>query len=349
MTIGGSNRAASLSRRPLTASSVDQRLFVDREGEGDTILAAIRLGLNVFVSGTPGSGKTSLLRHIQATLEADQRPMAYVNVEAVNTVEGAIGAVARALDPVQTAGLNGMAWIGDETDVQVIEDAAASFENQPLAVLVDGASEQIVTTLFGRYRDRLWHAQELSWVVASRQPAPVPPADAFFDRVVELGPLNTAAADDLLARRAAWISPTMRGELVQAIGSAQPLFWMLAAQTLAIADTEQAAIIETLSAQHAAAERLPDRLRTLYEALLAVEPTHAGDERLLERVGSTRPRVVTGLKDLENRGLVRGERDGRRVLYRTLRNALVHATGSPLANIALETFSYEIAHDHADP
>ena len=54
---------------------------------------------------------------------------------------------------------------------------------------------------------------------------------------------------------------------------------------------------------------------------------HAGDRQLLERVRASRPWVVTGLKELEKYGLVRSERDSRRVLYEVLPNWLTRPTG----------------------
>ena len=59
---------------------------------------------------------------------------------------------------------------------------------------MDGVSNEMVTVLFGRYRDRLWESPLVRWVVASRLQALPSPADAFFDRVVELGEFSDEAA-----------------------------------------------------------------------------------------------------------------------------------------------------------
>ena len=320
---------AGLSRRPLTTSEADQALFVNRTSEVHTIVSSVELGLNAFVSGTAGSGKTSLLRHVERTLESGGTAVVYVNVGAAQSVGEAIGSIARAIatdndtlrDPIAE----------DETDVLAIEQAAA---RQPLVLLVDGVDEMLTVVLFGRYRDRLWESPNLTWVVASRHRAPAPPADAFFDRILELGPFTPADGAALLDVRAPWMPAETREHLVAAIGPAQPVFWMLAAQSLAIAETEPDTMIAALVAQQDIAEGLPNRLRVLYEALVELGPAHAGDAELLDRVGASRPWVATGLKELEELGLVRSERDGRRMLYETLRNRLVHSAAhgtSPLA------------------
>ena len=317
-----------LSRRPLTASKADQALFVNRDSEIATILSAIKLRVNTFVSGPPGSGKTSLLRHVQRTLEDSDAGVEYVNVEVADSSESAIGLIAQALAP---DGLDRtpVPLAADETDLSAIEGAVAARDpNEALVLLVDGIEESMTAVLFGRYRDRLWETPNLVWVVASRHVAPAPPADAFFDRVVELAPFTQADGSKLLAQWAAWISADTRHRLAEAIGAAQPVQWMLAAQSLALADVDADRVIEALADQRDASQKLPERLRVLYDALLALGPVHAGDTELLSRVGASRPWVVTSLKELEERGLVHSEREGRRVLYEALRNWLVHSSTS---------------------
>lgn len=317
-----------LSRRPLTASKADEALFVNRTSETTTILrAAVELRLNTFVTGPPGSGKTSLLRHVFLHLERSGTPVVYANVEAARSIDEAIGLIATAIDPDSPAASSSSTIAEDETDLIVIENAIeAKFDDQPLLVaLIDGADDALTTTLFGRYRDRLWESRTLKWVVASRHRAPVPPADAFFDRIVELEPFSQADGATMLAVRAPEIPDRTRSRLVSVIGSAQPVFWMLAAQSLALADSDPESVIKAITAQHDATRDLPDRLRVLYDAVLDLGPIHASDSQLLARLDVSRPWVATGLKELEEQGLVHAERDGRRVLYQALRDWIVHS------------------------
>ncbi|MGH2698786.1 MAG: helix-turn-helix domain-containing protein [Actinomycetota bacterium] len=53
----------------------------------------------------------------------------------------------------------------------------------------------------------------------------------------------------------------------------------------------------------------------LFRELESLAPVHAGDERLLERLGFTRPRIVQILKDLETASVVASRREGRRQMY----------------------------------
>lgn len=334
--------ARSLSRRPLGASHADQALFVDREVERDAIGSALELALNVFVAGPAGSGKTSLLRHLQRRLADLDQAVVYANVEPARSVAEALVLFARAIDPEGRAPLaralsptiDARSWgptvAFDDSDLVVIEEAVATRpEEEPLVVLVDGISDSTAATVFGHYRDRLWETSQLRWIVASRRPGPPTPADAFFDRVIELTPFPQAAGLELLAARLPDLDPQLRARLAAAIGTAQPVSWVLAAQSLAVGTTPAETVIDIMAQQATASTQLPERLQVLYEAIAELGPVHAGDDALLARVGTSRPSVVTGLKELEQAGLVRAERDGRRVLYNTQHNRMVHTLIEP--------------------
>ena len=86
-------------------------------------------------------------------------------------------------------------------------------------------------------------------------------------------------------------------------------------------------MITALDEQRAVGEKLPRRIRTLYETLGELGPVHAGDPELLERVRASRPWVVTRLKELEESGLVRSERDSGRVLYEVTTDLLLRPAG----------------------
>ena len=320
---------AGLSRRPLTASAADQAMFVDRAAETEAISSAIDLGLNTFVTGPAGSGKTSMLRHLQRRFDGYEAVVVYVNLEAARSIGRALGSIAREVNPDTGARRSRFTMVEDETDLVVVEDAvAARVGSRPLVLLADGASVEVATVLFGRYRDRLWdRSPQVRWVVASRHRFPPPPADAFFDRVVELGPFPPLVGADLLKRRVPETSAETRRQVAAAVGAAQPVLWMMVAQRLALASEEPDTIITTLAAQRAASQQLTSRLRTLYETIRELGPVHAGDRQLLERVRASRPWVVTGLKELEKSGLVRSERDSRRVLYEVLPNWLTRPAG----------------------
>ena len=323
-----------LSRRPLTSSSIDQAAFVNRVVESEAISSAIDLRLNVFVSGAPGSGKTSLLRHVQRSMQERDHDIVYVNVEPSPSIDGTIAQIARGIGGDEH-GSPKLLGAEDETALAAIEvaldsrtaiDSAADSKGptgrSSLIVMVDGITQEATTVLFGRYRDRLWESPGVTWIVASRHATPPAPADAFFDRTVVLAPFTAEAGGALLERRAPEIPEDLRDQLVAAIGNAQPVFWMLAAQRLALADESPDSLIAALAAQRAISNELPDRQRDLYRAVEDLGPVHAGNEELLERVGASRPWTVTALKELEEAGLVQSERDGRRVLYHSISKAI---------------------------
>ena len=314
-----------LARRPLTASKADQKLFVERD-ELRAIRSAVDLGVNVFVTGAPGSGKTTLLRRIEYEL-TDR--CVFVQAEANPTQNGLLRALARELtrgSEVDTYWRE-FEFTNTEADVFVVEQALQTrqpLSDDRLVMLVDGASAEHLTVIFGRYRDRLWDVP-LNWVVSSRIGALEPPADAFFDRTITLTLLNEAELRELIGHRTAHLADKEADELVAMIAPAHPLEAILALQAVLLAENPND-VLSAIALERERVHGLPDRLQRLYQALSAVGPTHAGDERLLERTGTSRTRATHGLKELEKLALVTAQRDGRKVLYRTLRNALVHSS-----------------------
>ena len=160
-------------------------MFGDRVWETEAISSAIDLGLNTFVAGSAGSGKTSMLRHVQRRLDGYEAAVVYVNLEAAHSIGRALGSIAREVNPYSGARQSRFAIVEDETDLVVVEEAvAARVGTRPLVLLADGASVEVATVLFGRYRDRLWdRSPQVRCVVASRHRFPPPPADAFFDQL----------------------------------------------------------------------------------------------------------------------------------------------------------------------
>ena len=303
----------SLNRRPLTVSERDQELFAIVP-ELDVLRGAERFGLNVYVGGGPGSGKTTLLRRF----EYEYRGVAvFARAEPAESASGLLEAIASAVRaPLRVE----RSVTGTELDVRFIE-AVLSIElggwedeaERPRVVLVDGADDEQIRVLFGRYRDTMWDVP-LTWVVAGRRNSPPPPADAFFDRVVRLAPWPREQIRELIESRVPRWSAEWCDEVASILAPATPSQALLDLQTLVLS-VNQTDLLQSLADERAEASRLPGRLRDLYDALSQSGPTHAGDEWLLDALGVSRSRVVHGLKELESLGLVRAERDGRRVRY----------------------------------
>lgn len=298
-----------LSRRPLTASERDQALFVEPLELG-LVHRALALPVNVFVSGAAGAGKTTLLRR----LEYDLDDAVHVSAEWFDTVGELIGGLAEAVagEPLDLRGQ------GSERDVLEIGEALevrAEHLGPVRVMLVDGVDADQLKTLFGRYRDVLWELP-FTWVVSSRDAVPEPPADAFFDRVVELTAWTPEQVDELVARRAPEVGSHQLDRFLDVLRPTTPRQAIMAVQSFVLA-SDPDEFVRLIGLERRVVGGLPDRLHALYEALTDLGPTHAGDEQLLEVLGVSRSRVTHGLKELEQLELVVPQRNGRRVSYST--------------------------------
>ena len=313
----------TLSRRSLTASERDQELFA-MVPEMGVLRGAERLGLNVYVGGGPGSGKTTLLRRVEHEYPG---AAVFARAEPAGSTSELLEAIASAVMPPLTVRTR---LAGTELDVRLLEATLSGVlgdwqdedeAQRPRVVLVDGADEEQIRVLFGRYRDSMWDLP-LTWIVAGRRSAPPAPADAFFDRVLQLAPWPQQQIQELIGLRVPQWPAAWRDEVASILAPATPSQVLLDLQTLVLS-SNQTELLQWLSDERAQASSLPGRLRGLYEALNQAGPTHAGDEWLLDALGVSRSRVVHGLKELESLGLVRAERDGRRVRYTSRRYSLL--------------------------
>jgi DNA-binding transcriptional ArsR family regulator len=336
-----------LSQRPLTASDADMDLFVDREAEISGTLRSLALGLNVLILGSRGSGRTSLLRRLSRDInDAENLPSAvYVDGSAwpgpsdlVSAIRAALGEDLRGeprWDVVPKVSVLGSLVGGgyervpnprppvlDESDVR----GMAAAEDTPTIVLVDGASPQAAHTIFGRFRDTLWEFPH-RWVVTGDVDKGTqylkPPADVFFETLIDLPDLSPGSAHELLQRRvqaassdpdAGRLQPVLT-QLVESVPTRTPRNLLTAARLTLLSGRGASAAIDAVAARQQRAAALGRPAAMLYAELEGLGPVHAGDERLLDRLGYTRPRVVQLLKELEAEGLVESRSEGRRRIY----------------------------------
>jgi DNA-binding transcriptional ArsR family regulator len=197
----------------------------------------------------------------------------------------------------------------------------ASASEDPRTILLDNVDPGFAQLLFGRFRDVLWQFPH-RWVVAGdldrRTQYLEQPADAFFDVIVELEELSTQDGIELLRRRAEAAGDLAEAsrlrELAPAIADAVPERTpgrVLGAARLALLGGSLGDAGELQ--QRAAA--LGRSAALLFAEVEALGPVHAGDQRLLRRLGYTRPRIVQLLKELEEGGLVVARPEGRRKMY----------------------------------
>ncbi len=320
-----------LSQRALGTSDADHDLFVDRNRELKRVDRALTLGLNVYVHGPPGIGRTSFLRQIQRG-----RPEArYARLHGFNTLTERLEEVERGLTdqrslrreaPNQWATalekIAGTTYKSVEDPYMHLRAAAKKLPDDPLPVmLVDDLDDKGIVEMFGRLRDQAWEVP-IQWVVSGTSVSLDPPADTFFDVVVELERFDSEELQHLLRRRTATGTSVQRGILktmsesaLESISPCTPRRALSVVRDLYLSDDLEHEARRLEETQKVRSQLKPTAVKVL-DALGERGPTHAGDEQLLAEVGITRSRVVQILADLEAQGMVAAERSGRRKLYR---------------------------------
>jgi energy-coupling factor transporter ATP-binding protein EcfA2 len=275
--------------------------------------------LNVLLSGPRGSGKTTLLRQVLLDLRNSDQPAVFVDgklaVDAFSFLElirfqlGEAPNLPQALRERYSQLFTPRPNLGEANALLDLIDSMKSPEEEPrqTTLLVDGLpSPEVAHALFGRLRDELWQLP-FNWIIAAdgRERAALmePPADAFFDRQINLGPMTGQEQLSLLERR---VPLTNRGGLEDLTEASQGNPRLLLA--LARDAFEGGEAIEDLLADRARRETVAANLSRPASMLLAelenMGSASASDEELLKRMGWTRPRATQVFAELEQAGLV---------------------------------------------
>lgn len=333
-----------LPARPLLASALDARLFVDRKVELETLERNAESRLNSLVVGPPGIGKTSLLHQLERRLDshAELEPIFVDGAGRAASPEELLSLIAYRLDEDRSR----FSYIGEAMQsagrrpprtgteqllaaLRTVREALAARERRAVLIVDELPSGETAHALFGQLRDELW-SLPTTWVVAARTSEQAayrrPPASAFFESVVTVKPLPEKAAIQLLKKRTA--DTEIDGDLLRKIVTAadgQPvLLILLARQTL----LEGRSLGDALGVQDERAQRarqLGDAATRLVAYIEANGPVSASDDRMLSELGWTRSRATQVLRQLEQAGLaeVSNERVGssRRKVY-TLKTEL---------------------------
>jgi AAA ATPase domain len=303
-----------LSGRPLLDTDVDRALFAGREAEFERLVAAVEQRRNTLVIGERGAGKTTMLRQCALELRRrhpDSPPPLFVEGGLANDVRTFLELVRyRAGLPPEAPdhpfdSLARDARLDDSLELPrlVAGLAEASVGGDRIVLVDDLPASPVGETLFGRLRDELWQLP-LTWVVAVT-PADAgsylaPPADAFFDERIELGPLSEMQRVQLLEARGGPEASRLATEIDE--GNPRRL--------LAIV---RRALEEGRSADDFARERdersqrlsrVSEPAQALLQELESLGAASASDEPLLRRLGWTRPRAVQLFAELEREGLV---------------------------------------------
>jgi hypothetical protein len=291
-----------LSGRPLLDNQLDAALVVGRDGEIDRVVNASASNFNVLIVGEQGSGRTTLLRQVARELRERRVQAQWIDAATALTTPALVELVTARL-------LNGTGQAaGDEWPLERLLSAPP--DELPRVGLLDGAVSGAAYGLFGTLRDELWQLP-VRWVVTctdrDRGTLLRPPADAFFDVVVSLRPLQEKEARALVRARVpdGQLSSDALAAIVD-LGGGNPR--ALISATRALLDGSGPASPEQLVD---AAREHGRRLSTLSPAaaqlvadLEASGPASASDPGLLARHGWTRSRAAQLLRELLAAGLV---------------------------------------------
>jgi DNA-binding MarR family transcriptional regulator len=206
--------------------------------------------------------------------------------------------------------------------LRAIREAVAQRERRAVVVVDELPAGELGQMLFGQLRDELWSIPA-TWVVAieagERGAFVRPPASAFFETVVTVGPLPEAASVELLRRRTGKTVPrSLLHEVAGAAGGNARRLISLARDAL----LEGRSVDELAGARAASRRRalqLGEAAARLFGYLETKGAASASDEQMLRELGWSRSRATQVLRELEQAGLVeamseRGE-SGRRKVY----------------------------------
>jgi len=299
---------------------------VDRAPETDAILRAVATSQPVLVLGERGSGRTSLLNHVASLLtrQKEARQTVMVSGELASNPSQLLGVlVARVQRLAEPAG-SPARWLEDLRAlsmpdgpfgqvaqpailielVDLLGDRLAALE-RPACLMVDGIAPTVAHGMFGSLRNELWALPGAAWVLAGDIAAATlylePPADAFFERTVKLGPLTDADAAKLLR---AHIPELVGADIERAIAVAEgnPRRLVRAAGDIQAGIAPASAKSDELARQAVA---VAGPLAGALVGYLADHgPAAASDETLLRQIGASRQRASQLMHELEAAGLL---------------------------------------------
>ena len=306
-----------LSQRPLTGSKADGRLFVGRDVELRRLERAAQLDFNVLALGERGVGLTSLMRRHQRRMEDAGRRCFYLSgtkIEGSEQVFDAIWTGGKVRNDALSSVRKGLGV--PQTDSvfhELVRKINREADNVPLVFLDDMRDPKLTHRMFGRYRDEMWELP-CRWVVCGlirhRSEYLTPPADAFFEAEIVVGPVDDSVAGDLLGARlatakggevrAAELIRSNYGQIVKE-GGGNPRRILASARDAALRD-----VGETARREHSRrrAAKLGGTEGRVLQYLFTRGPASASDEELLDHFGITRARATQVLGRLEEARLV---------------------------------------------
>lgn len=312
--------------QPLARSRADQRRFVDRTLETNAIIRAVAGAEPLLLVGERGSGRTSLLNHVAWKLgrRTEPRDTVLITGELAQDPAQLLGVLVARLQRLAQPERARAGWIDDLRAlsmpdgpfgnvaqpailmelIDLLGERLAELE-RPVCLMIDGIAPTVAHRVFGSLRNELWTLEGASWVVAGDAAAErlylEPPADAFFEHTLRLGPLTDADAAKLLRVHAPDLTATQIKQAVAA-GEGNPRRLLRAAGDLQAGISPAAAAANGLP--HQAAALAGPLARSLVDYLALHGPAAASDEAMLREIGASRQRASQLMHQLESAGLL---------------------------------------------
>jgi hypothetical protein len=305
------------SGRPLFDNPLDADLFVPRL-EVERLERNSVEGINTLVLGEPGAGKTSLLRNLLFRLRGGERKLGrqplWIEAPLAESVLDLLHLIEAGLRDIGAERDGGHALLpSDPSESAAMIAAMRGLRSRlqgetPVVVLLDLAPGGVDPhALFGRFRDQLWQIP-LTWIVAApttmRGALTTPPADVFFEDVVELAPLTIDQQQELIQRRLEPGETTPWRLRDEGEGNPRRLLQILR-ESFRTGEPVDAHFLAR-SARDGELAVLGHPARVVYEYLEENGPTSASDGDFLANLNWSRQRAARVLSELEG-GLVRSE------------------------------------------
>jgi energy-coupling factor transporter ATP-binding protein EcfA2 len=312
--------------RPLARSRADQRRFVHRARDTEAIIKAVAGSEPLLLLGERGSGRTSLLNHVAWLLgrENERRDTVLVTGELAQDPAQLLGVLVSRIQRIAEPERGRAGWIDDLRALSMpdgpfgnVAQPAILMElvdllgerltelERPVCLMVDGIAPAVAHRVFGSLRNELWTLQGASWVVAGDRAAErfylEPPADAFFEHTLRLGPFTPADSATLLRAHLPDLSATQIEQAIAA-GQGNPRRLLRAAGDLLAGISPTSPTADEL-ANEAAALAGP-LARAVVDYLAAHGSAAASDEAMLREIGASRQRASQLMHKLESAGLL---------------------------------------------
>jgi hypothetical protein len=191
---------------------------------------------------------------------------------------------------------------------RIVKELNARPRDQDVFILLDDPIPERTQALFGRLRDELWQAGIL-WIVTGeitrRHELTRPPADAFFEKILELAPLNQAQQLELVRRRLESDDQTDLLGVTVETGNPRTLLTVLRDALAEGADVRD--VLSERAERQMQADKI-GRLESMMFAEIEDGATaSASDPEWLQRFGVSRQRAQQVLARLETARLVRAQ------------------------------------------